>query len=520
MTAPLLVDLAGTTLAPAERELLRRPGVAGVCLFRRNLRGFEQGRELVAETLAAAGRPLVIAIDQEGGGVVRLPQAAVPPSPMALGAVDDPGLTERMGAATGRGLRAIGVNVDFAPSADVQSNPANPIIGDRAFGADPALVGRHVAAFVRGLQATGVAATIKHFPGHGDVAIDSHLALPRLDADARRLAALEWPPFAAGIAAGAAAAMTGHLLVPALDAALPATLSRAILEGALRERLGFDGVLFTDALDMRAIADGWGVPEAAVLAVVAGVDVPVVCNAGPELYHRMLDELEAAAREGRHDPARLASAWSRLETLLHGYPSAALPFDAAVRAADEATEAEAARRAITVTGALPPIVPGRPLALFGDRDQAQAGAADAARPVAALAEALLRSGVSVRWATVLTELPEALHDAQALVVATGERRPLDGAAIADYRQAFALARAARVPALHAALWNPDHVRHLPGPAAASYGFRPASVAALAAALLGAEAPGRAPVPLVPADGLQARTKNGGAANGGTVDGGA
>lgn len=498
MTAPLLVDLAGTTVAPEERELLRRPGVAGVCLFRRNLLGFEQGRALVAETLEAAGRPLVIAIDQEGGGVVRLTQAAVPPSPMALGAVDDPALSERMGAATGRGLRAIGVNVDFAPSADVQSNPANPIIGDRSFGADPGLVGRHVAAFVRGLQATGVAATLKHFPGHGDVAVDSHLALPRLAADADRLADLEWPPFEAGLAAGAAAVMTGHLLVPVLDPERPATLSPTILQGVLRDRLGFRGALCTDALDMRAIADGWGVPEAAVLAVAAGVDVPVVCNAGPDLYHRMLDALEAGERDGRLDPARVREAWTRVETLLRAYPSATLDFDAAVRAADDATEAEAARRAITRLGRPPAIVPGRPVALFGERAQAQAGAADAARPVAALAEALVAAGVSVRWATALDELPAALRDAQALVVATAERRPLDAAAIADYRRAFELARTAGLPAVHAALWNPDHVRRLPGPALLSYGFRPASVAALAGALLGAEAPGRAPVPLAPA----------------------
>lgn len=495
MTAPLLVDLSGTALTPEERELLGRPGVAGVCLFSRNLEGFEQGRGLVAEALAAAGRPLVIGIDQEGGGVVRLPQAAVPPSPMALGAVDDASLTERMGAATGRGLRAIGVNVDFAPSADVQSNPDNPIIGDRSFGADPDLVARHVAAFVRGLQATGVAATVKHFPGHGDVAVDSHLALPRLDADAARLATLELPPFEAGIAAGAAAVMTGHLLVPALDPDLPATLSRAVLEGLLRLRLGFEGVLFTDALDMRAIADGWGVPEAAVLAVAAGVDVPVVCNAGAELYHRMLDALEDAARDGRHDPARLAAAWRRLEALLGAYPSAALAFDEAVLEADAATEAEAARRAITAIGTPAPLAAGRPLALFGRAGFAAGGAADAASPVAALVDALRAAGVPVRWAATLDELPAALAGAQALVVATAERRPLADEALADYRRAFDAARAAGTPAVHAALWNPDHVRRLPGPALVSYGFRPPSVTALAAALLGGGAPGRPPVPL-------------------------
>jgi len=497
MHPPLLVDLQGTELSAEERALLARPGVAGICLFSRNLGSIDQARALVEQTLAAAGRPLVIAIDQEGGGVVRLQRVAVPPSAMALGAVDDPALTERLGAATGRGLRRIGVNVDFAPVADVQSNPGNPIVGDRAFGADPAAVGRQVAAFVRGLQATGVAATLKHFPGHGDVAVDSHLALPRLDADLARLEALEWPPFAAGIAAGAAAAMSGHLLVPALDPTLPATLSPAILGGALRGRLGFQGALFSDALDMRAIADGWGVPESAVLAMAAGVDVPIVCNGQPDLYHEMLDALEAAAADGRLTAARVAEAQTRLSDLLRAYPSAALDLDASVLAADAATEAEAARRAVTVLGAPAPLRPGAAVALFGRGSEATSGASDAARPVAALVDALEEAGVPVRWATSAADLPLALAGAQALIVATSERRPLDATAVAGYRAAFDLARAAGVPAVHAALWNPAHVNVVPGPAIVPFGFRPASATALAAVLLGTEATGRAPVPLAP-----------------------
>jgi beta-N-acetylhexosaminidase len=497
MHPPLLVDLQGTELDAEERALLARPGVAGVCLFSRNTVGVAQARALVEETLAAAGRPLVIAIDQEGGGVVRLQGVAVAPSAMALGAVDDPALTERLGAATGRGLRAIGVNVDFAPVADVQSNPGNPIVGDRAFGADPVLVGRHVAAFVRGLQATGVAATLKHFPGHGDVAVDSHLALPRLDADQGRLETLEWPPFVAGIDAGAAAAMSGHLLVPALDPELPATLSRAILGGALRRRLGFEGTLFTDALDMRAIADGWGVPEAAVLAMAAGVDVPIVCNGHPGLYHAMLDALEAAAADGRLTAERVSEAQTRLDRLLTAYPSAPLDVDASVLEADTATEAEAARRAVAVLGAPAPLRPGAAVALFGRPSEVTSGASDAARPVGALVDALEQVGVPVRWATSAADLPLALAGAQALIVATSERRPLDASSIQGYRAAFELARREGVAAVHAALWNPAHVNVLPGPAVVPFGFRPASAAALAAVLLGGEAHGRPPVPLAP-----------------------
>jgi beta-N-acetylhexosaminidase len=496
MDAPLLVDLQGAALTPDDRDLLARDGVAGVCLFARNLTGIEQGRELVAAILEAAGRPLLIAIDQEGGGVVRLPQAAVPPGVMALGAADDPALTEALGAATGRGLRRIGVNVDFAPVADVQSNPANPVIGDRSFGADPALVSRHVAAFVVGLQGSGVAATLKHFPGHGDVAVDSHLGLPRLEADRERLDTLEWPPFVAGIEAGAEAVMSAHVVASAVDRERPATLSRALLEGVLRDRLGFGGVVFSDALEMRAISQRWGVPEAAVLASAAGVDVPVVCNAAPAQHHAVLDALARARAEGRLDPAALSASSDRVARLLAAYPSAGLEPAPERLAADAELEAEAARRAITAVGSPPRLAPrGPPVVLLGRALEAAGAASDPARPVAALKEALEAAGVSVRWVHEADALAGALSGAQALVVATAERAPLAPEAVQAYREAFVRAHAAHLPAVHAALANPDHARALPGPALLSFGVRPSAAAALARALLSGEAPGRAPVPL-------------------------
>ena len=496
MHAPLLIDLPSAELGRDERELLQHPGVAGVCLFRRNLRGVQQGREFVEAILEAAGRPLIVAIDQEGGGVVRLDEVSAPPSPMALGAADDTELSERVALACARGVRRIGVNVDFAPVADVQSNPANPVIGDRAFGADPHHVARHVAAFVRGLQAGGVAATLKHFPGHGDVSVDSHLALPRLDADQARLSTLEWPPFEAGIAVGAAAVMSGHLLVPALDAEHPATLSRATLEGVLRGALGFEGVLFSDALDMRAIAERYGVAEGAVLALAAGIDVPVVANRSPAEHHEVLAALERASVEGRIDPDRLRAANARVAALLHAYPNGAHEpcTDALTR--DAAAEDEAARRAITAVGAPPRLTPGGgPLALFGRRAAAQVAASDAARPVAALHDALRARGFDVRWVDDAADLDGALSDAQALLVATSEGTPLDAAAAERYRAASARARAAGVAVLHLALRNPAHARVLDAPALLSYGARPSSLAALCDALKGAPTTGVAPVPI-------------------------
>ena len=185
------------------------------------------------------------------------------------------------------------------------------MIADRAFGSDPALVARHVAASVRGLQGAGVAATLKHFPGHGDVAVDSHLDLPHLDVDRARLEAVEWVPFRAGIAAGAAAVMTAHLLVPALDPERPATMAPAAI-AALRTALGFEGVVFSDALDMRAIADRWPAPEAAVRAVAAGVDAPLLCGPldGPREGDGGARRRRAggAPRPGRGSPPR-ARGW-------------------------------------------------------------------------------------------------------------------------------------------------------------------------------------------------------------------
>ena len=187
-----MMDLAGPRLSPDERALLREYRVAGVCLFSRNVENVHQAAELCAELRALQGEDLLVAADQEGGGVLRALDVPHSPGTMLLGAADDPDLTRRAAAATARGLRAMGVNLNFAPVADVNNNPQNPVIGDRAFGSAPEHVARHVVAFVQGLQQEGVAATVKHFPGHGDTATDSHLALPSLAVSRERLEALDF----------------------------------------------------------------------------------------------------------------------------------------------------------------------------------------------------------------------------------------------------------------------------------------------------------------------------------------
>jgi beta-N-acetylhexosaminidase len=334
--------------------VLRRleAGLGGVTYFAYNVSDDEQLAALSAR-LRAVRPEVVLAIDEEGGDVTRLDARAGSGSPgnLALGVVDDPGLTEAVAASIGARLGAVGVNLDFAPVADVNSNPRNPVIGVRSFGSDPELVARHVAAFVRGLQSTGVAACAKHFPGHGDTAADSHLELPRIDVDAATLVARELEPFRAAVAAGVAAVMTAHILVPALDE-VPATVSPRLM-ALLREELGFDGLVVSDALEMKGLAASVGVEEGAVRAIAAGVDALCV---GHDLHEEAVDaiaaELVAGVRDGRVAEERLVEAAARVESVGRWAP---------VQHSDEAAAArDVARRALRISGDIrlgaPPVV--------------------------------------------------------------------------------------------------------------------------------------------------------------------
>jgi beta-N-acetylhexosaminidase len=294
--------------------LLRRVagGLGGVCLY-----GSNRGADLpaIAAALHGARDGMVVALDEEGGDVTRLEATTGSslPGNAALGAVDDVALTATVARALGDRLRSVGVDLDLAPCADVNSDPANPVIGVRSFGADPALVARHTAAFVTGLQAAGVAACAKHFPGHGAVAVDSHLALPTLAAPAPLLEARELVPFRAAVAARVAAVMPGHLLVPALDAK-PASVSRRIVGDLLRGDLGFTGTVVTDALDMGGAGGPATIPTTVVRALAAGADL---CCLGPDnddaLVGACVDAVVAAVAAGDlaaarvHDAARRAA---------------------------------------------------------------------------------------------------------------------------------------------------------------------------------------------------------------------
>ncbi len=249
-------------------------GLAGVTVFGPNIDGAEQLGALIARLRAAADEP-VIAIDEEGGDVTRIAHLTGSPYPgnAALGAVDDPALTRAVYQALGTDLAALGVNLNLAPSVDVNTEAGNPVIGTRSFGADPVVVARHAAAAVAGLQSAGVAACAKHFPGHGSTSIDSHDTVATVAGSMELIAARDLPPFVAAIEAGVRAVMPGHLRVPGLTGELPASLSAAAQAGLLRGELGFAGVIVSDALEMRAVSGPYGIPEAAVMAVAAGTDL-------------------------------------------------------------------------------------------------------------------------------------------------------------------------------------------------------------------------------------------------------
>jgi len=337
---------------PTVPDWLRRElegGLGGVVLFAFNVRDPEQLTALT-ESLRAERGELVVSVDEEGGDVTRLEAARGSsfPGNLALGAVDDVGLTRRVAAAIGGELAAVGVNMNLAPVADVIVDPAAAIVGVRSFGSDPQLVGRHVAAYVEGLQGTGVAACAKHYPGHGEVTGDSHLELPTAEIDRETLFARALPPFAAAVEAGVQAVMTAHIRFPAFDEQ-PATISGPLV-GLLRSELGFDGVVMTDALEMRAIMGTVGLEEGAVQAVAAGADALCLgAERSPEEVARVREALVAAVQDGRLSEERLAEAAGRVAELA-AWGSSPQPGH------DLEAGAEAARRALRVEGdvSLPP----------------------------------------------------------------------------------------------------------------------------------------------------------------------
>ncbi len=312
-----MVGFSGTSpedAAPAIRDLK----AGGIIYFARNVGTVEETAALsaalqdMAVQVSAKNLPLLISIDQEGGLVSRLTKGLPGmPGPAALGATGDPGLTEEVSRAIGIQLRAAGINMNLAPVLDVNDNPANPVIGVRSFGGDPDVVVPHGCAAVRGYLSSGVCPVGKHFPGHGNTSVDSHLDLPVLDHGIERLEEVELAPFRAAVAEGLPAIMTAHIVFKALDPKNPATMSAAVLNGLLREKIGFRGLILTDCMEMQAVARYPGTVEASLLAFKAGADLLLISHT-LALQEKAYYALLSAVRSGEIGEERLNSSVNRI----------------------------------------------------------------------------------------------------------------------------------------------------------------------------------------------------------------
>ncbi|SMB79254.1 glycoside hydrolase family 3 protein [Deinococcus hopiensis] len=490
----LIVDLPGPDLTPEEGLFLARYGFGGVCLFARNISTPERTARLVRDIRDALGRDVLIATDQEGGAVLRRLDSPQPPTPMGLGALRDPAAAFEAGAVAARGLLELGINWNYAPSLDVNVNPENPVIGERSFGANPALVAELGVAWALGSEAAGVLSSVKHFPGHGDTHVDSHLGLPTVDKSRAALEACEWLPFRAAVRAGVGSVMTAHILYPALDPLHPATLSHTVLTGLLRDEWGYSGVVVTDAMDMRAISDRYPRGIGAPLTLMAGADAVLSCGHGdltPHVEH--LVALERALAGETLSEERLHEALERLDAAASRFPGAARPYSSGQKQTDEAQVRAWARGSVTRQGAVPRLSRDAEVLLLAPEQPGIGGPYGDSLGGEALAAALRAHFPHLRHAlhgdtdtaaarALLTAYPDAT-----VLLATTTRWELTPA------QHELAALIAQRGGLHLALWNPEHARALPLPALVTYGYRSAHLAAVAHALQTGEAPGRSPL---------------------------
>ena len=308
-----IIGFPGHTVPADVKKLIAAFDLGGVIYFARNVAEPAQVRDLSREAAALSRDwPLWISVDQEGGKVARLrrPFTEWPPM-LTLGRSGDLQLVESFASALAAELRAVGINLDFTPVLDIHTNAKNPVIGDRALGTTAEVVAAFGAALIRKLHDGGVVACGKHFPGHGDTSTDSHFELPLLEHSPDRLEAVEYVPFRAGIEAGLAAIMTAHVLVPALDPDRPATLSSKIVQTVLKGALGFDGMVFSDDMGMKAMAATWSLPEATVAALQAGVDVVLLCNSTQDEQVEALEAIIHALESGVLPEKRVQDALER-----------------------------------------------------------------------------------------------------------------------------------------------------------------------------------------------------------------
>jgi beta-N-acetylhexosaminidase len=482
----VMIDIKGTELDAETARFIKQHGIRGVCLFRRNAKSVEQLSRLVADLREVMGEGALIAIDQEGGMVTRITFTPQAPSAMALGATDDDALSRDVGAANARALRRFGINWVFGPVLDLNSDPRNPVIGARSFGSDPVRAAALAKAWAQGSHSVGVATCVKHFPGHGDTNVDTHLAMAAVNKPLERLADEELAPFKDAIH-WAPSFMTAHLLFPAIDSELPATLSTRILGGVLRQQWGYDGVVITDSLSMGAVRKTYGYGRSAVLALAAGADMVLIDGERAD-HLAVFAEVEKAMNEGHVSAAQLGASCARLDELARNYPAVPAVYPETQQTADEALFARVSALALTAIGAptLPPI--GSPVRLVVQRDVPSDVYSEPGLSGAEVAAVL------APWYRVETVEIEDIGDLD------WAQLPADGcytilASTSRLRYTEATARGWR-PNLHIVLWNPFHVLDVDAPALVTYGFNQGILQALAACLQGNGVPqGRFPVAL-------------------------
>ena len=479
----IMIRFPGTVLDAATAEFLKTNGIRAVCLFRGNMTDSEQLGKLTADLRAVMGPESLIGIDQEGGAVVRSTWVPAPPAAMGLGAADDTDLAYRTGAAVARAVKALGFNWNFAPVLDLNNNPHNPVIAERSFGAEAGRAAELAMAWMAGSHSEGVACCVKHFPGHGDTNVDSHRDLPTVDKPLAELGRLELAPFRIASAA-APAMMTAHIVYPTLDPDNPATMSRRILTGLLRDEWKYKGVVITDGMDMHAIAGRYGVGNAAVRALTAGADM-VMALGTPETQNETLDSIAAALASGELTVDDVRLRLERLSALALAYPCK--PRSYKEDAADREVMAEGWCRALTAYGQPRRPAKGAHLRLVVRQDVVSDGVSEAGVPAETVAASLRR-----------------LYDVELVTFADAERfdwsaLPRDGRftilASTSRLRYGEHARATWRPDLHLALWNPYQALDIQAPALLTYGFAKPALDAVNSWLRGElEATGRAPVP--------------------------
>jgi beta-N-acetylhexosaminidase len=479
----IMIRFPGTVLDAATAEFLKTNSIRAVCLFRGNMTDSEQLAKLTADLRAVMGPESLIGIDQEGGAVVRSTWVPAPPAAMGLGAADDTDLAHRTGAAVARAVKALGFNWNFAPVLDLNNNPHNPVIAERSFGAEPKRAAELAMAWMAGSHAEGVACCVKHFPGHGDTNVDSHRDLPTVNKPVEELDRLELAPFR--IASGAAPAMmTAHIVYPTLDPDNPATMSRRILTGLLRDEWKYKGIVITDGMDMHAIAGRYGVGNAAVRALAAGADM-VMALGTTETQEETLNAIAAALASGELSQEDVQIRLDRLAALAKAYPCK--PRSYKEDAADREVMAEGWRRSLTAYGAPQRPAKGAQVRLVVRQDVVSDGVSEAGVPAEKVAESLRR-----------------LYDVELVTFADADT--FDWSALPQDGRFTVLASTSRLrygehargtwrPDLHLALWNPYQALDIQAPALMTYGFAKPALDAVNGWLSGElEAAGNAPVP--------------------------